>query len=114
MKVIKYKKDFDYSYTLGAFPTLELLKNKSEFLINIYIHSSFNNEEYLKNVREILKNSGNKIVFDDKVFTRLSDKENVFVIGVFDKYKMELNPSSHHVLLDNPSNMGNLGTNIRR
>lgn len=113
MKVIKYKKDFDYSYTLGAFPTLELLKNKSEFLINIYIHSSFNNEEYLKNVSEILKNSSNKIVYDDKVFTRLSDKENVFVIGVFDKYKMELNPSSHHVLLDNPSNMGNLGTNIR-
>lgn len=114
MKFQKYKKDSSYSYTLGAFPTIELIKFKKDQVINIYFHSSFSNEEIRKTIFDLLKNNEDKIILnDDKIFSKLSDKENVYVIGIFNKYDMKLDYSSHHVLLDNPSNTGNLGTIIR-
>ena len=38
MKVKRYKKEDDYSYSFGAFPTLELIKNKASFIDRILIH----------------------------------------------------------------------------
>lgn len=111
MEIKKYKKDSQYSYTLGAFPTLELIKNKKENIIKIYIHSSFKNEEVLNKIYSFLNKE--KIEINDKIFNKLSDKENVFIIGIFNKYNMKLNNNANHVLLENPSNMGNLGTMIR-
>ena len=114
MKIQKYKKDFSYSYTLGAFPTIELIKFKKDQIINVYIHSSFSNKEIRKSIFDLLKKEETKIIEnDDKIFSKLSDKENVYVIGIFKKYEMKLDNSSHHLLLDNPSNTGNLGTIIR-
>ena len=114
MKIQKYKKDFSYSYTLGAFPTIELIKFKKDQIINVYIHSSFSNKEIRRSIFDLLKGEENKIIEnDDKIFSKLSDKENVYVIGIFKKYKMKLDKSSHHLLLDNPANTGNLGTIIR-
>lgn len=109
MDIKNYKKDFEYSYSLGAFPTLELLKLHSNELINIFIDSSFKNQEVL----EKLSKFGNKVLINNKLINRLSPKENCYVIGVFKKYKTELNKNNNHLLLDNPSNMGNLGTIIR-
>ena len=111
MKITKYKKDFTYSYTLGAFPTIELLNNKCDHLISIYIHSSFKNENVLNMIYS--KVDSNKIVFDDKVFDKLNEKDNTYVIGVFNKYSSKLEKNVDHVILDNISNMGNLGTIIR-
>src|SRR6185369_16921947 len=44
---------------------------------------------------------------------RLESKENTYAIGVFEKYETELHAESNHVLLVNPSDMGNLGTTLR-
>ena len=43
-KYKKYKKEFDFSYTLGAFPTIELL-NSSFDVICVFIHSKYENKE---------------------------------------------------------------------
>lgn len=110
MKIKKYKKEDIYSYSLGAFPTIELIKNKKEYIISIYIHSSFDNLEIIEFISKNI--SKDKIIHDDKIFKILSEKENVYVIGVFKKYDMNLD-NKDHLLLDNPSNMGNLGTIIR-
>mgnify|MGYP006945590856 FL=1 len=32
-----YKKDFDYSYTLGAFPTMELITARPDIVKRVYI-----------------------------------------------------------------------------
>ena len=37
MKIKAYKKDFDYTYTLGVFETIELLKNRPDLLIRIKV-----------------------------------------------------------------------------
>ncbi len=111
MEQIKpYKKGVEYSYTLGAFPTFELLKGHPEFVKAVYIHSTFTDRESL-----ITLCGKNKIpvLTEDKTIHRISDKENCFVIGVFDKYECSLEQNKPHIVLVNPSNMGNLGTIIR-
>lgn len=107
----EYRKDADYSYTLGAFPTLELLRNKKEEVIEVIIHSSFNNEKIKDEIYKSIPS--NKVLVNDKLIEKLSSKENCYVIGVFKKYFSKLNKEKDHLLLDNPSNMGNLGTIIR-
>ena len=44
MEIKTYKKDAFYSYTLGAFPTIELLKTHPREVIKNIIHSSLKNE----------------------------------------------------------------------
>ncbi|MCF0117676.1 MAG: TrmH family RNA methyltransferase, partial [Bacilli bacterium] len=53
MEIKSYKKEADYSYSLGAFPTLELLKYHSNNLIKILIHSSFDNKDVLDKINQI-------------------------------------------------------------
>ncbi len=105
-----YKKTADYSYTLGAFPTIELLKSRPEIVRVVYVHSTFTVPEVLV---EICSTHRIRVVTADRVIERLSDKENVFVIGVFDKYEDHIQMSESHLVLVNPSNMGNMGTIIR-
>ena len=40
MKIKAYKKDFDYTYTLGVFETIELLKNRPDLVLRVYIKSN--------------------------------------------------------------------------
>ena len=112
MKIKKYNKEDNFSYSFGAFPTMELIKKKSEQVVRILIHSSFNNESVINEIKSILDSS--KIEFNkDKEIEKISDKGNEYVIGIFNKYEMNLDDNKDHLLLDNPSNMGNLGTIIR-
>lgn len=105
-----YKKDADYSYTLGAFPTFELIDAKPETVRKIIVHSSFTEQEKLKS---ICSRSNIDMELNDKLINKLSDKENCYVAGIFDKYECRLEADKPHIVLVNPSNMGNLGTIIR-
>ena len=106
----KYQKSFEYSYTLGAFPTIEMIKAKPECVKEVYVHSTFKDTQML----EKLCNDNNiRIIQSDKAINRLSDKDNVFVIGIFEKFSLELDNTKPQVVLVNPSDMGNLGTILR-
>ncbi len=105
-----YKKGFDYSYTLGAFPTFELIKGHPEIVKAVYIHSSFTDRE---SIVRLCTEKKIPVLTEDKIFHKISDKENCFVIGIFDKYECSLEPDKPHIALVNPGNMGNLGTIIR-
>lgn len=108
----KYNKDFNYSYTLGIYPTIELIKYKSEMILKIVISNKINKEVEEKIIK--LCNDNNIIFeYDDVLISKISKKENCFVIGIFKKYHSNLDIDRSHVVLVNPSNMGNLGTIIR-
>lgn len=111
MEIKNYKKEMFYSYSLGAFPTIELIKNHKETINKVLIHSSFKNEEIL----DIIKNNSNNydVLYNDKLIAKLAQKENCYVIGIFNKYNMSLSDNKNHLLLVNPMNMGNFGTIIR-
>ena len=110
MDIKPYKKEFDYSYTLGAFPTFELLDAAPQTVEEVLVHSSFTDREKLE---KLCQDRGIPVVTNDKLISKLSDKENVYVIGIFRKYKTVLEASKPHLVLVNPGNMGNLGTIIR-
>lgn len=110
MDIKPYKKDFDYSYTLGAFPTFELVKYKPEKVIEVFVHSSFTDMEKLTLLCE---EKHVNLTCNDKIINKLSDKGNVYVVGVFNKFEDELEKKSPHVVLVNPSDMGNVGNIIR-
>lgn len=111
MKFEKYNKYLSYSYSLGAFPTLELIKYHKNDVLHIFIHSSFNNIEVIEKIKNEIPNQ--LISYDDKMISKLSNKENIYIIGIFNKYKTSLDSKENHILLDSISNMGNLGTIIR-
>lgn len=111
MEIKSYRKDLFYSYTLGAFPTIELLKKHQKDVIKILVHSSFHNEEVLSLIHSLRKDT--EIQINDKLISKLSNKENCYLAAVFNKYQMTLNPNKNHIVLVNPMNMGNFGTIIR-
>lgn len=111
MEPIKpYKKSFDYSYTLGAFPTIEMIKSRPDCVRGVYIHSTFTDREHLET---LCKENRIPVLQGDKIIAKVSDKENVFVVGVFEKYTCTIDATKSQIVLVNPSNMGNLGTILR-
>lgn len=110
MEIKTYKKDAEYSYTLGAFPTIELLKTRPEAVLEVYVHSTFTD---MVTIEELAKPYGIPVLHQDKVINKLSDKENCFVVGILKKYQDTLQADQSHIVLVNPSNMGNMGTIIR-
>ena len=110
IQIKSYKRDAPYSYTLGAFPTIELIEARPESVRKVLIHSTYTDKE---KVEKLCRENGIRVEYSDKLIKKLSDKENVFVVGIFDKYTSELEKKKPHLVLVNPSNMGNLGTIIR-
>ena len=109
-KIKPYKKDFVYSYTGSTYSTVELLKTKPEIIETVYIHSLFTDNCGLTDLCYTKKIP---VVYSDKAFNLINQKENSYVIGIFHKYENRLSANEPHIVLVNPSDMGNLGTIIR-
>ncbi|MDR1630599.1 MAG: TrmH family RNA methyltransferase, partial [Oscillospiraceae bacterium] len=110
-EIIKpYKKEFDYSYTSGAYATIELLKARPDCLQTVYLHSDFYEKE---KIADLCAQNNLSLVCSDMVFKRVNQKENSYVLGLFKKYPSAIRHSAPHVVLVNPGDMGNLGTIIR-
>ena len=109
----KYAKKLDYSYTLGAFPTIELLKNQPRHVLKVLLHPDMNSQSQLELISGLCRDNGIPLERAPKAVEKLRDKENIFAVGVFEKYSNDLNPQENHIVLVNPSDMGNMGTIIR-
>lgn len=111
-EVKKYSKKCDYSYTLGAFPTFELVNKMPQQVECVLLHSKTSEEIRQKICLECNK-KGIRIEENDRIIEKIRDKDNILLIGVFNKYKMSLENGKNHVVLVNPSDAGNLGTIVR-
>lgn len=110
--VKSYTKDKDYSYTLGVFPTIELLKNKHEFVQEVIISKEITGNRGLPVIETLCKEHHIPLTVNDKLINKLSKKGNCYAIGVFNKYESNIQ-DENHVVLVNPMDMGNMGTIIR-
>ena len=108
-----YKKDFEYSYTLGVFPTLELLNFQMDKVIKVILSQDGMENEGVKKIIDICEENNIECQINNKAINRISKKKNCYAIGVFKKYEIDLSKSLNHVVLVEPSDMGNLGTIIR-
>ncbi|MCI9337178.1 MAG: TrmH family RNA methyltransferase [Lachnospiraceae bacterium] len=114
MEIKRYKHDAAYSYTLGMALTIELISQKDIYPIRkIYVHPDYVPKDNKYNMFQICKEAQLPMEVNQKAFQRLSTKENVYVIGIFDKRDRNIEPGKQHVVLVNPSDSGNLGTILR-
>ena len=111
-KIEKYTKEKDYSFTFGAFPTFELIKNKPQQVLCLLLHSKLKQTDDVNELIKLCKINNIPIHNNDKVINKIVDKENCFVVGVFKKFTAKKQRGKHLVLV-NPSDMGNMGTIMR-
>lgn len=105
-----YKKEYDYSYASGAYATIELIRANPGIVRAVYIHSQYKGNV---DISGLCLDKDISVFYDDRAFERINQKENSYVLGVFDKYICRLSPDHPHIVLVNPDDMGNMGTIIR-
>ena len=109
----RYRKEDQLSYSLGITLTFELLKFKKESVTRVFIHSGMKKGDTLDKLILLCKEANVEMVYTDKIFHVLSQKENCYVIGEFHKFTSKLSTQRNHIVLVNPSNAGNMGTIMR-
>lgn len=107
----KYSKDLDYSYTEGFFPTFEMIKFKKDAFRMVYVATDAVDSDGYQKLKSLVPTD--KIVVSDKAFNKIASKENAHVIGVFEKFESVLDAKENHLVMVNPSDMGNLGNAMR-
>jgi TrmH family RNA methyltransferase len=107
----EYKKTFEYSYAFGVFATLELLQTRPKEVIRVFL-----NRQGLKKgvdkIEALCRQHKIPTEWADGLIVKISHSENCYALGVFRKYTSPLQ-GQNHVVLVNPSDMGNMGTIIR-
>lgn len=109
----RYRKEDQVSYALGITLTFELLRFRTEYVTRVFIHSEMKQGDTLDRLTEICRKEGIEMVYTNKIFNVLSQKENCYVIGEFRKFPGRLTEDHSHIVLVNPSNAGNMGTIMR-
>lgn len=113
MRLKTYKKEFDYSYTLGILPTIELILKKPALVTEvIFSKPAVNNIDFSK-LDKLCQDNYIDLREDTYLVGALAQKDNTTVIGVFKKFTMSLEQDKNHVLLYKPTDIGNLGMIIR-
>ena len=112
-KLKRYQKEFEISYCLGVYPTLELINSRPESIQAVLLHSKGSFNEGIEKIRLLAGDLQIEIIENDRLVEKLAVRGNTYAIGVFKKFHSELDPSQNHLVLVNPSSMGNLGTIMR-
>jgi TrmH family RNA methyltransferase len=113
IKLKKYNKKYNYSYTWGAFPTIELLKCRPNSAVKILVHEDFDSENQIGLIQELCLKDEIPYLVTSKQIERIREKENCYIIGVVKKYEQRINQRSSHIVLVDPRDSGNMGTIIR-
>jgi len=110
LKIKPYKKSDHHSYVFGAYLVIRLINEKPEVMKGVLIHSKYDDIEHLVCLCRSIKIP---YLISDKAISRLSHKENIYVIGIFNKYEARIDAKQAHIVLIHPRDMGNLGTILR-
>lgn len=112
--MIKYSKKDETSFASGITLAFYLLENRKEDIVRIYVSPSFERKEtYQKLISLAKENKIPLIENNSKIFKDITSKDNCMVIAEFKKRFSPLEMDKSHLVLVNPSNMGNLGTILR-
>lgn len=107
-----YKKDCDSSYSIGVFPTLELLHARPEHVCRVLISSRGAKNSGARQIEALCQQQRIRVEIADRAVEKIAGCANAYVVGEFGKYASPLEPANHIILI-NPSDSGNLGTILR-
>ena len=113
MNYKSYSKDENFSFAFGAFPTYEILTNKPKAILEIITHEKLEKTSDIEKILNLAKKHNIRVTTNGKLIEKLSKKGNIYIVAVFKKFTGKLEENKNHILLNNPSDMGNLGTIIR-
>lgn len=113
VRLKRYQKTLPYSYTLGVFPTIELLQNQPASVKGVLLHSKGKRNQGLDLIQALCGEHGIETIEHDYLVEKLSRRGDTYAVGVFDKYQPDLDHDANHVVLVQPQGMGNLGTIAR-
>jgi len=112
-RIKRYQKKFDYSYSFGTYPTIDLINHQKHHLIKVLVKSKRDESEGVNDVLDLCDRLDIPVEIADRAIDKIATKENTYVLGIFEKYDSVLDPQANHLVLVEPRNMGNLGTIIR-
>lgn len=107
-----YRRDLDYSYAPGVFPSLEALVKHPEMVRRVLISSKGAESEGVQKMIALAEKHHIRVETADKALSRISGKENCFAAAVFEKRPATLS-AGNHIVLHHISDAGNLGTILR-
>ncbi|MFC1722471.1 TrmH family RNA methyltransferase [Patescibacteria group bacterium] len=113
VKIKKYLKKLDYTYVLGIYPTIEMLNVRPNSVIKVLFSTKAQRSQEVTKIKQICRKLDLKYEFNDKLIGKVAHRENTYVVGVLKKYEEKLKADLNHVVLYQPSDMGNMGTIIR-
>ncbi len=108
-----YKRELDYSYAPGVFPSLEAMKKRPELVRRLLVSSKGQESEGVKKLISLAEEKRIRVEIADKALSRISGKENCFAAAVFEKRPLALDGAGDHIVLHHISDQGNLGTILR-
>lgn len=112
-KLEMYDKSLDYSYTLGVFPSLELVNARPDRVRRLLLAPEGESNEGTSKLKAACEALDVRWEYATKVLSKLSKKDNCYAAVVFEKYNDTLKADAPHVVLHHVSDGGNLGTIIR-
>lgn len=89
-KLKRYAREFDYSYTYGVFPTLELIDYQPENTLAVIIHTKGSKNKGVVKIRQACQNYQIKLIENDFLVDKLADRGDTYAIGVVQKYTSQL------------------------
>ena len=113
IRLKRYKKEFEYSYSFGVFPILELLNRSPQHVLGVIAHPKGIENKGIAKIQDTCQINAIPFEFHEKTFARIGARQNDYAVAIFQKNEPDLNASTNHVILVNPSGMGNLGTIVR-
>ncbi|MEI6533184.1 MAG: TrmH family RNA methyltransferase [Candidatus Roizmanbacteria bacterium] len=113
IQVKKYKKELEYSYALGVYPCLELIKYHPKTLQLLVLHTTTKNNKGAQKLATYAREHAVRVELNDGLLKGLSETENIYALCVFQKYEQSINTETSHVVLYQPTDRGNLGTIVR-
>lgn len=113
VRLVPYQKKFNYSYSFGVYPTIELLENRSKEVVKVLLHSRGKQNEGLRKIQVLCQKNGIRTEWADGLIKKITDSENTYAVGVFNKYTCQISAKDNQVVLVSPEDTGNLGTILR-
>ena len=108
-----YKKEEPLSYTLGVFPSMELMSTHPEKVRALLLHPDAQRNDGARKLAALCGGKGIYVETAPKALQRLSGKENCFAALAFEKYEEELDAGKDHIVLVSCQDWGNMGTILR-
>jgi len=113
VRLVPYQKKFDYTYSLGVFPTIELLESKVEQVVKVVFNSRGKQNSGVQKLVGLCGKNQIRTEWNDGLIKKLGGGENTYALGVFLKYFEKIDLEKNHLVLVNPEDGGNLGTMLR-